>query len=83
VRPGAFYLTLVPIRPRWRGERHSLRTFPSASLRPGSHAFNPRPRRLSTSTDAFELHPDIRSYGTTLRRPCSPSTRRFESARRR
>ena len=29
-------------------------------------AFNPRPRRLSTSTDAFELHPDVRSYGTTL-----------------
>ena len=23
---GAFYLTLVPIRPRWRGERRSLRT---------------------------------------------------------
>ena len=37
------------------------------SLRPGSLAFNPRPRRLSTPTDAFELHPDVRSYGTTLR----------------
>jgi ABC-type hemin transport system ATPase subunit len=24
---GAFYLTLVPIRPRWHGERRSLRTF--------------------------------------------------------
>ena len=44
---GAFY-TLVPIRPRWRGERRSLRTFPGVSLRPGSLAFNPRPRRLST-----------------------------------
>ncbi|EEH56944.1 uncharacterized protein MICPUCDRAFT_68172 [Micromonas pusilla CCMP1545] len=44
--PGAFY-TLVPIRPRWRGERRSLRTFPGASLRP-SLAFNPRPGRLST-----------------------------------
>jgi amino acid transporter len=44
---GAFY-TLVPIRPRWRGERRSLRTLPGASLRPGSLAFNPRPRRLST-----------------------------------
>ena len=40
--------TLVPIRPRRRGERRSLRTFPGASLRPGSLAFNPRPRRLST-----------------------------------
>jgi len=48
---GAFYLTLVPIRPRWRGERRSLRTLPGASLRP-HHAFNPdTPRRLSTPTD--------------------------------
>ena len=46
---GAFY-TLVPIRPRSRGERRSLKTFsPGVSLRPGSHAFNPdTPRRLST-----------------------------------
>ena len=45
---GAFY-TLVPIRPRWRGERRSLRTLPGASLRPGSLAFNPdTPRCLST-----------------------------------
>eukprot|EP00982_Pelagococcus_subviridis_P005268 29577-Pelagococcus_subviridis.AAC.1 len=51
-------LTLVPIRPRWRGERRSLRTFsPGVSLRPPL-AFNPRLRRLSTPTDAFELHPD-------------------------
>jgi hypothetical protein len=57
---GAFYLTLVPIRPRRRGERRSLRSFsPGVSLRP-HHPFNPRPRRLSTSsTDAFELHPDF------------------------
>jgi len=41
---GAFY-TLVPIRPRSRGERRSLRTLPGASLRP-SLAFNLRPRRL-------------------------------------
>jgi aminopeptidase N len=41
-------LTLVPIRPRRRGERRSLRTFPVVSLRPGSLAFNLRPRRLST-----------------------------------
>eukprot|EP00982_Pelagococcus_subviridis_P000587 4979-Pelagococcus_subviridis.AAC.1 len=35
---GAFSsITLVPVRPRWRGERRSLRTlFPGASLRPGS-----------------------------------------------
>ena len=64
---GAFYRTLVPIRPRWRCERRSLRTFTGASLRPPL-AFNPRPRRLSTSTDAFELHPDFALYGTTLRR---------------
>ena len=49
-----------------RGERRSLRTLPGASLRPPL-AFNPRPRRLSTPTDAFQLHPDVRSYGTTLR----------------
>ena len=55
---GAF-CTLVPIRPRSRGERRSLRTFAGASLRPSPLAFNPRPRRLSTSTDAFQLHPDI------------------------
>ena len=66
LRSGAFY-TLVPIRPLSRGERRFLRTFAGASLRPPL-AFNPRPRRLSTPTDAFQLHPDIRSYGTTLSR---------------
>ena len=59
---GAFY-TLVPIRPRRRGERRSLRTLPVVSLRPGSLAFNPHPRRLSTPTDAFQLHPGFRSKG--------------------
>ena len=58
-------LTLVPIRPRWRYERRSLRTFsPGASLRPGSLGFNPdAPRRLSTplltplnSTPTFALY---------------------------
>ena len=63
---GAFYLTLVPIRPRSRGERRSLRTFAVVSLRP-PHAFNLRPRRLSTPTDAFQLHPHVRSYGMALR----------------
>ena len=55
---GAFY-TLVPIRPRWRCGRRSLRTLPVASLRPPL-PFNTRPRRLSTPTDAFQLHPDFR-----------------------
>ena len=64
---GAFYVTLVPIRPRRRGERRSSRTFPGVSLRPPL-AFNPRPRRLSTPSDAFELHPDMRSYKTTQSR---------------
>ena len=41
-------ITLVLIRPRSRGERRFLRTFPGVSLRPGSLAFNARPRRLST-----------------------------------
>ena len=58
--------TLVPIRPRWRGERRSLRTFAVVSLRP-SLAFNPRPRRLSTSTDAFQLHPDSRENRVVAR----------------
>jgi hypothetical protein len=65
---GAFY-TLVPIRPRRRCGRRSLRTFPSVSLRPPL-AFNTRPRRLSTPTDAFELHPNVRLYGTTLSLTC-------------
>ena len=56
-----------PYDPVRRGERRSLRTFAVASLRPGSLAFNARPRRLSTPTDAFELHPDVRSRGTHLR----------------
>ena len=45
---GAFIFTLVPIRPRWRCERRSLRILPVASLRPPL-PFNPRPRRLSTT----------------------------------
>jgi hypothetical protein len=44
--------SLVPIRPRSRGERRSLRTLPVFSLRPAL-AFNPRPQRLSTPTDAY------------------------------
>eukprot|EP00982_Pelagococcus_subviridis_P009171 30906-Pelagococcus_subviridis.AAC.3 len=67
---GTFYhLTLVPIRPRRRGARRSLRTFsPGVSLRPGSLGFNPRhPSTPFNSTpDAFQLHPDVASNdGTT------------------
>jgi hypothetical protein len=68
---GAFYLTLVPIRPRWRGGRRSLRTSPGASLRPPL-AFNTRPRRLSTPTDAYELHPDRRALPTSSHRRVGP-----------
>jgi hypothetical protein len=44
------YVTPVPIRPRSRGARRSLRTFsPGVSLRPSLDGFNPdMPRRLST-----------------------------------
>jgi lysyl-tRNA synthetase class 2 len=52
---GAFYLTLVPIRPRRRGERRSLRPLPGVSLRP-PHGFNPRPRRRSTPVQRVPLH---------------------------
>ena len=72
-REGASH-TLVPVRPRSRGERRSLRTFPGASLRPPL-GFNPRPRRLSTPPDAYELHPDIRSYGSCPCRACCCITR--------
>jgi hypothetical protein len=73
---GAFY-TLVPIRPRRRGERRSLRTFPGVSLRPPL-AFNPdTPRRLSTPTDAFQLHPvlqrpEARGWATQAARVRAP-----------
>jgi len=46
---GLFLFALVPIRPRWRGERRSLRTFAVVSPRPPL-AFNLRPY------DAFQLH---------------------------
>ena len=49
VRHQGAFCTLVPIRPRRRGERRSLRTFPGASLRPHLDGFNPdTPRCLST-----------------------------------
>jgi hypothetical protein len=49
-RTTAFNVTLVPVRPRRRGERRFLRTsLPGASLRPGSLGFNSR----HTPLDAF------------------------------
>jgi hypothetical protein len=50
---GAFYITLVPIRPRTRGERRSLRT-----LLPGGRFSPPRVPRFQsrrTRLDAFQL----------------------------
>ena len=42
--------TLVPIRPRWRGERRSLRTNTSRRISPRT------PRFQSPALDAFQLH---------------------------
>jgi preprotein translocase subunit SecA len=56
-RRGAFY-TLVPIRPRPRGERRSLRRLPVASLRPPHFQFPPS-TPFNSASDAFELHPDV------------------------
>jgi hypothetical protein len=67
---GAFY-TLVPIRPRSRGERRSLRTFAVVPLRPGSLAFDPdTPRRLSTPL----LTPFNSTQARTYRRGCRRSS---------
>jgi hypothetical protein len=58
--------TLVPIRPRRRGERRSSRTLlPGVSLRPSPLAFNPRHTStpFNSTPDAFQLHPAVRSYG--------------------
>jgi hypothetical protein len=69
-RSGAFYLTLVPIRPRSRGERRSLRTLlPGASLRPGSLAYSTA-TPFNSASDAFQLHPDI--IARTDPRPSGP-----------
>ena len=54
VDKGAFTFTPVPVRPRRRGERRSLRTFPGASLRPPPLGFNPG---TPIATDASRLHP--------------------------
>jgi hypothetical protein len=78
-------ITPVPVRPRRRGARRSLRTFlPGVSLRPPL-AFNPRARRLSTpfltpfnSTPTF-----VRSYGTALRNASAAASRRGTETGRR
>jgi CRP-like cAMP-binding protein len=51
-------------RVRSRGERRSLRTLsPGVSFRPSPLGFDLPPRRLSTPSDAFQLHPDRLSGG--------------------
>ena len=56
--------TPVPVRPRRRGERRSLRTLSlGASLRSSLAAFNPDAHTstpFNSASDAFQLHPDIR-----------------------
>ena len=75
----SFAFTLVPVRPRRRGARRSLRTLPGASLRPGSLAFNPDAHTstpFNSASDAFQLHPDIvASY-------CGPSTLSARTSRK-
>ena len=61
-RRGAFYLTLVPIRPRRRGERRSLRTFRRRVSPPRVPRFQSPPSApFNSASDAFQLHPDVRS----------------------
>ena len=47
---GAFYLTLVPVRPRRRGARRSLRTLSS----PGGRFSPPSPRFRSPPSTPFD-----------------------------
>ena len=60
--------TLVPIRPRWRGERRSLRTFARRVSPPRVPRFQSRHTStpFNSASDAYELHPDIALYGTAL-----------------
>ena len=68
---GAFTSTPVPIRPRSRGERRSLRTFsPVVRHSPprvprwsqSLHAATP----FNSASDAFQLNPDVRRFARTL-----------------
>jgi len=81
---GASHLAPVRIRPRRRGERRSLRTFcPSVSLRPGSPAFNPRPRRLSTPRlTPFNSTPRFASRGPSSSTAASSAPPRWRSGPR-
>ena len=82
---GAFY-TLVPIRPRRRGGRRSLRTLPGVSLRPPL-GFNPRPRRLSTPLTPLNSTPTFARRRGARRRPSRrklpPRSRRRRRRRKR
>jgi NAD(P)-dependent dehydrogenase (short-subunit alcohol dehydrogenase family) len=73
--------TLVPIRPRWRGGRRSLRTSPVASLRP-HHAFSPRSSQQLRTSPARRLRfsPRARASLSIYYRQTAPP---FNSDRRR
>ena len=88
---GAFYLTPVPVRPRRRGERRSLRTLPPPLPRPrprrvitSSSSLPPRRRRLgirSTSSSRKSPRPRrTRRRGTTGSRRTPPRTRARSSS---
>ena len=60
----------------------SLRTF-AGVVSPPTPRFQSPPRGLSTPSDAYELHPDIALYGTTLSRRSASRRRRDFSTRSR
>jgi hypothetical protein len=56
--------TLVPVRPRRRSERRSLRSlFPVVCFSPPSPRFQSRHAStpFNSASDAFQLHPDVRA----------------------
>eukprot|EP00982_Pelagococcus_subviridis_P004334 29128-Pelagococcus_subviridis.AAC.4 len=89
-RLGCVFCTLVPVRPRRRGERRSLRTFsPGDALRPPL-GFDPRPRCLSTplltpfnSTPTFARTSQSTTAARRDPRTTRPSTTRSARRRRR
>ena len=77
---GAFY-TLVPIRPRWRGERRSLRTF-ARRLSPPTPRFQSPPSTPFNSTlTPLNSTPTFASYGTALMARYSAPRRRRRGRR--
>ena len=59
----SMYLTLVPIRPRPRGERRSLSTFAVRRFSLPTPRFQrPTAMPFNSASDAYELHPDIRRF---------------------